>query len=324
MDIRYRLFEENDLAAVRTLWEENTTWGPLTAEMFNRYMVEWPLGPAGGVLAIDDASGEIVGQFAFVPSLVQVADRQLRAFRPAAPIIAKRVRFSSPNPLKHPAAGMYLHAVKALRARGDGLIYMVPDPRWMRFFRMFPGLVCGKFPLWSIPLPFAAPLALPAGLSAAPMTKWDGRVDRLWELGSRLHGCQVVRDAQTLSWRTGTGEYRVTGIHRGDELIGVVAARAKGDRQWLICDLLFADADDALIGVLAEAVNQGNEAAAAAPPERPIHKAAVLVTPIMERAARALGFTRDAYDFPLVIQILDRSISAADLAPDRWFVSAND
>ncbi len=324
MDIHYRLFEDNDLAAVRSLWEENTTWGTLTAEIFHRHMVESPLGPAGGVVAIDDASGEIVGQFAFVPSLVQVADRQLRAFRPAAPIIAKRVRFHSANPLKHPAAGMYLHAVDALRARGDGLIYMVPDPRWMRFFRMFPGLVCGKFPLWSIPLPVAVPLALPAGLSAAPLTSWDSRVDRLWEVGSRLHGCQVVRNAQALAWRTGTGEYRVTGIYRRDVLIGVVAARAKGDRQWLICDLLFADVDDALVGALAEAVNQGSEAATSAPPERPIRKAAVLVTPIMERAARALGFTRDAYDFPLVIQILDRSISAAELAPDRWFLSAND
>ncbi|MEO5580811.1 MAG: hypothetical protein ABIR58_09130 [Gemmatimonadaceae bacterium] len=189
---------------------------------------------------------------------------------------------------------------------------------------MFPGLVCGKFPLWSIPLPVAVPLALPAGLLIAPLTSWDSRVDRLWEVGSRLHGCQVVRNAQALSWRTGTGEYQVTGIYRGDALIGVVAARAKGDRQLLICDLLFADADDALAGALVAAVNQGSEASAAAPPERPIRKAAVLVKPIMERAARALGFTRDAYDFPLVIQILDRSISAAALAPDRWFLSAND
>lgn len=252
---------------------------------------------------------EIVGQFAFLPSLVQVADRQVRAFRPAAPIIAKRVRFHSVNPLKHPAAAMYSHAVKALRARGDGLIYMVPDPRWMRFLRMFPGLLCGKFPLWSIPLPVAVPLALPAGLSAAPLTSWDTRVDRLWNVGSSLHGCQVVRNAVALSWRIGTGEYQVTGIHRGDELVGVVAARAKGDRQWLICDLLFADVDDALVGALAVAVNQGSEAAAAAPPEKPIRKAGVLVTPIMERAVRRLGFTRDAYDFPLIIQILDRSIS---------------
>ncbi|MEO5580812.1 MAG: hypothetical protein ABIR58_09135 [Gemmatimonadaceae bacterium] len=65
MDIHYRLFEDNDLAAVRKLWEDNTAWGALPAETWHRHMVESPLGPGGGVLAIDGASGEIVGQFAF-------------------------------------------------------------------------------------------------------------------------------------------------------------------------------------------------------------------------------------------------------------------
>jgi len=38
----------------------------------------------------------------------------------------------------------------------------------------------------------------------------------------------------------------------------------------------------------------------------------------------SLGFYRDKYDFPMVIQILDTSLTTEQVAPTRWQASAND
>jgi hypothetical protein len=224
---------------------------------------------------------------------------------------------------------MYNYAVKALRARGDGLIYMVPDPRWLRLFKMFPFLRCGTFPLWKLPLPLDRPLPAGDGYSAARLTDFDDpRIDHLWERFRRLHPCQVVRDSRTLPWKLSEPGYEVVGVERGGErgdLVGLAAARRRGDRQWLLCDVVTADAGEALRETIVAAVHVGHEQAlTAAGTAKPIHKIAVLATPVMEPVLRGLGFVRDAYDFPLAVHLLDPSLTKHDINPARWYVSAND
>lgn len=325
MKLDYRLHRDEDLPELQRLWEESTTWGTLTAEIWRQHVVEAPLGGASIVVATDPADGRIVGEFAFIPSVVSVQGRELRSFRPAAPVVSKELRFRSVNPLEHPAAAMYLYAVKALRERGDGLIYMIPDPRWVRFFRMFPNLQGGSYPLWKLDLPLSEPLPLPLGYTGEELTDLEGeRIDRLWSAWSSFYTCLVVRDSRSLPWKIGSGEYTVLGIEKGGELVGLVASRYKGDRQWLICDVLAADLDQSLRATLAAVSNFANEQVRTAPPDRPIHKTAVLVAPAMEAAARSLGFVRDDYDFPMIVHILDPAIRKQDVAPEKWYVSAND
>lgn len=327
MPLEYRLIEPEDLPALQKLWVEETEWGRLTEHIYQRAVVEAPLGGVSGTVATDAETGQIVGQFAFVPSLVTVKGREYRAFRPGAPIIARSQRFRSPNPLAHPAVAMYMHAVKALRERGDGLIYMVPDPRWVRLFKMFPKFQAGKFPLWRLDLPLTREIEMPKNFTAAPLAALDdARVDRLWAAWSRFHSCSVVRDSRMLPWKIGDGEYTVLGIERtgSDELAGLVASRRKGDRQWLVCDVLAADDAESLRATFIAVVRLANVRAQSADPSRPINKVTVLVTPIIEPTLRALGFVRDAYDFPVIVHILNSSISKEDVAPANWYVSAND
>ena len=221
---------------------------------------------------------------------------------------------------------MYNYAVKALRARGDGLIYMVPDPRWLRLFKMFPFLRCGSFPLWQLPLPLGGPLPQGDGYSASRLTSFDDpRIDGLWERARRLHHCLVVRDTRTLPWKLGEPGYEVVGVECGGELVGLAAGRRRGDRQWLLCDVVTADAGDAMRETILAAVNVAHERALeAVATAKPIRKVAVLATPLLEPALRSLGFLRDAYDFPLVVHVLDRSLTRRDIDPARWYVSAND
>ena len=323
MRLSYRLVQNEDLPGLQELWKEHSGWGQLAEVMWQRYIVE---GGASGTVAIDVETGRIVGEFIFMPSLISVNGREVRGFRPGAPLLAKSLRFQSANPFKHPVVAMYRYAVKALRERGDGLIYMVPDPRWVRLFKMFPFLQAGSFPLWRLDLPLASPLPLGEGFTAAPLTTWDERVDRLWEAARKLHGCMVVRNARTLPSKLGLAEHEIIGVERNGELVGLTASRQRKDEeQWLVCELLAADDADALRATIASVANLANskvQESLAKP--KPIRKVTLLVTPSMESAVRSLGFVRDNYNFPLVVHVLDESLPAEHVKPERWYVSAND
>lgn len=326
MRVEYHFYQDADAPELERLWAEQTDWGQATLQQLNRWFARAPFGKPKIVVAVDGGSGAVVGQFRFMPTLVQVDGVEVSAVRPFGTIVSPELRagVTSANPFRQPAVAMYQLAVKELRAQGVGLIHMTPDPRWVRLFRMFPFLQCGSFPLWSRPLPLDGATSMPAGYAAAPLAAWDSRVDELWRAASRLHGCSLVRNARTLEWKVGTGEYVVTAVERGGELVGLVASRRKGDRQWLVCDLLAADGGEALRATLAAACEVAHAEAAAAPPERTLNKVALLATPVLAVAARELGFSPDDYTFPAVVHALDASIARDDVAPARWYVSAND
>ena len=316
-----------ELPGLERLWREATAWGEQALDQLNPWFMKAPFGKPSMVVARDQDSGDIVGQFRFIPSRVSVDGREIRAYRPFGTIVSKAMRDAvvSNNPFDQPAVAMYRHAVNELQTRGEQLIYMVPDPRWVRLFKMFPFVQSGSFPLWSLRLPLQDPPPVADGYHAGPLGDWtDGRVDRLFTAARRLHGCMVMRDSESLHWKLGHAEYTVTAIEYRNELVGLVAARLKGDRQWLVCDLLAADDGDALRATLAAAVRVAHAECLERGGEQAIHKVAVLVTSVMEPAVRELGFVRDAYDFPLVVHVLDDSLRADEVSPARWYVSAND
>jgi hypothetical protein len=328
MKIRYQCYQSY-VPGLERLWEEETDWGTLTEDL-KQWFFETPGDKPYIVAAHDEDSGDIVGQFLFLPSLVCVNGCEVRAIRPFGTIVSTALRGAvrSPNPLHQPAAAMYLHAVKELQARHYRLVHMLPNPAWARFFRMLPFLHSASFPLWSLRLPLAADapaLALGDGFTNAPPPSWDdGRVNRLWQTWSGFHACSLVRDARILPWKIKLSGYHLTAVERNGELVGLAASRQKGEGQYLICDLLAADMGDALRATLAAVVNRGHMESMVVPSNKPIRKVALLVTPRMEPVVRDLGFERDAYNFSLTIHILDPTLSKEEVDPKHWYVSAND
>lgn len=324
--IEYRPFQHADLPKLETLWLHDTTWGSITPRMWRDFVIEAPLGPPAGVIAIDTANGDVVGQFPFIRALVQVDGQVHRAFRPAAPILSKRVSglLQLANPFGHPVAEMYTRTMDVIRAEGPGLVYMVPDPRWVRFLKMFTGLQSGKVPLFSLPVPLAASLAMPHGYEAAPLEAFDARVDDLWRVASAQHGVALVRDAAALRWKIGRGDWEVIGVTKAGTLVGLAASRQKGDRQWLVGDIFASDTDEALRATLVAVAHLADRRSREASPDRPVNKVALAVTPAMLAAVTAVGFTRDAYDFPLVVQAFGDGCPDDAVAPARWYISAND
>ncbi len=336
MALKVEFHEVADLPGLERLWREETDWGEET-QALRRWFMEAPFGKPSVVTAEDERTGKMVGQFRFMPSRVSFGGREVSAVRPFGTIVTKEAHEAAEGrgTLDNPIAVMYLRAVEEFRARGAGLLYIVPDERWVGLFkrwasalRMFQ-IEYASFPLWSLPLPLspstAAPLPLGEGFTASPLRDWDdGRVDGLWAASRHLHGCMLVRDAKLLRWKLANAEHAVTAVERGGELAGLVASRAKGDRQWLVCDLLAADAGDSLRATLAAAANVAHAESLARTGAQEIRKVAVLATPLMEPAVQSLGFARDDYDFPLVVHLLDESLSIEDFHPSRWYVSAND
>ena len=331
MGLTLEFHEVADSPDLDRLWEEETDWGGQSQEL-RRWFMEAPFGKPAVVVASDAETGKAVGQFRFLPTCVSVNGRDVRAVRPFGTIVTKAAHEAAGarKVLENPIARMYLRGADEFRARGFGLMYIVPDERWVGLFKrwalalkMFK-IKYASFPLWSLPLPLpSGPLPLGEGFTEMPLGTEDERIDRLWEAARKLHACMVVRDVRTLRWRMAQAIYSVTGVERDGELVGLVAAREKGDRQWLVCDLLAVD-EVALRATLAAAANVGHKESTTRGETNQLRKIAVLATPFMESIVRSLGFARDDYDFPLVVHVLDKSLSADDVKPERWYVSAND
>ena len=126
-----------------------------------------------------------------------------------------------------------------------------------------------------------------------------------------------------LRWRVGVPLYDVTAVERYGELVGLVAGREK-DGQWTVCDLLARDTGPALRTTLAAACNLGHVQSLLPNRKNPLRKVALLTTTALAPVAADLGFARDAYDYLLLVRVLDPSIANEDAAPDRWYVSDNE
>jgi hypothetical protein len=330
MSYIYRMSTKDDQAALIRLWSEHSGWGEITPDTWAQLFLGGPFGPAWVAVMQESESGEIVGQTAFLPRLVCVKGRRVSAARLYALILARSVRghrFGALNPLAHPLVAMLRCATAALKAEGIGLIFTLPNPNLMQIFRAL-SFFESSFPLWSLPLPLGQPLPLPAGYTVGPLRAWDERVDRLWARASGLYDCLVVRDARVLAHKARDDDYTVTAVECGGELVGLAeTVQAKVGFQ-VIFGVLTADAGAALEATLKAACNTAHAAAVNTPTDAPrqkrVPKVGVLATPLAQPVLQRLGFERDYYDFWLTLTVLDSGVDESDVAPEKWYVSAND
>ena len=188
---------------------------------------------------------------------------------------------------------------------------------------MVPGFQHDTFPHWSIPLPLGRPFTLSSGYEAAELATWDEHVDRIFERTAAEYKCIVVRNAETFPKKSGPPEYTVLGVYRSGELVGAVASKQKGDRQWLICDFIAAD-KEATTETLKAVCNFANDRATDPHFVPPLHKAGILATPNLLPILEQLGFKKDDYTFHLFVMLFGNELSKEDVHPSGWYVSAND
>jgi hypothetical protein len=219
---------------------------------------------------------------------------------------------------------MYNHAIDHFRSTGIGLVHMLPDPRWARAFRLLSGIQTGNFPLWSISLPLTEKFTLPEGYMVRPIEANDEKINLLWEKNSALYGCSLLRNTKTLSYKTSHGDYHLIGVFYNNELVGLTASVVKEkDKQWLICDMISVDGEE-ILSVLMKATSNAAHDFVTLQTGSKIGKAAILATLLIEKNIEKLGFKKENYKFPIVVQLLDPKLSKQQVAPERWYASAND
>jgi hypothetical protein len=222
---------------------------------------------------------------------------------------------------------MYTYAAKHFTNEGVSLIHMVPDPRWARVFHFIQGAAVGSFPLWSLKQWADMAFQLPAAYAVEDISPDDPRLDALWNQSMHLHGCSIVRNSSFLPWKLSHGDYKLIGVTHHDKLIGFSASLYKPkDKQWLICDLLAQNGDQALsITLQATCARAASFKLNLSEEEQAnLQKVAILATPLIEKTIAGMGFEKDNYKFPVVIHVLNSEIPRKEFAPERWYVSAND
>lgn len=328
MKTTYRAYTSDDIDQLVDFWNENAGWDVISRNDWERRFYHTPFGPTSIILALEQESQEIVGQFMFIPTTVAVDGQQIKAFRPFAPVLKKSLRtISGMLPSMEYIRKMYNFATKHFVNEGVSLIYIMPDPRWARLFYLIPGATVGNFPLWTLKQWSAIASQLPEGYSAEDISPDDSRLDELWNQSVHLHGCSIVRNSTFLPWKLSHHNYQLTGITHNHQLIGFSASLYKHtDKQWLICDVVARNGDEALrITLQASCARAALFRSAMSPEEQgDLQKVAILATPLIERVVAEIGFEKDNYKFPLVVHALDGGIPKKDLAPERWYVSAND
>jgi hypothetical protein len=242
------MYTEADIPHVCRLWSDHTEWGKIDEETWRARLVTTPYGDSPVVVAEDDETGLIVGHLAASRTLVQVDDVILPAARPGAAILKPEYRrlVHSPDPNDQPVIAMYNFAVGARRDAGIAFMYMLPNPAWRRLIRMLPAMRCESFPLWSRPLPLGEPIPLEAGYTAGMLPADTTQIDDLWASSRRVHDCQSVKDSTSLIWRLTRDDSHLLTVEYGGVLVGLVTSQPRGDRQWLIGDLVVRDLTDAL------------------------------------------------------------------------------
>jgi hypothetical protein len=307
------------------LWARSTDWGELTPERLNHFAVNAPGGSASVVTAAAE-SGDLVGATFFVPLRVMVRGREVRAHRPTAFLLDPSVRLGmvSADPTRHPIMAMYFFAVDQFRARGDSMLVTIPNPRWARILKAIPGMRTAIFPLMSLSVPLTEPFPENGDFSFRPLENFDSRIDLLGAAVAAQYNCTILRDARSIEWKAKRGVVDVTAVEKNGALVGVVVSRKKGDRQWLICEILAAGAEDVLMMSVIAATQAGHLRAITETSSKSIEKVAILATPRMMPVLDRLGFVRDAWDFPLAVHPLDSSLSGEDIAPGGWYVTGDD
>ena len=325
MNTAYRMYTVDDIDALVQFWKENAGWDQIDRKEWERRFYHTPYGNASVALAEDVDSGSIVGQFLFIPTVISIDGKEVKGFRPFAPVVKESVRTElGLMTLMEIVLKMYNYAMDEFKKEGVGVIHMLPDPRWSKAFEFIPDVQVGYFPLWSLALPLQQKFILPDAYTVSPIKPNDERIDILCEKNNKLYGCIFSRNTVTLPWKTSHGDYRLIGIFNNEELAGVAVSIFKpNDKQWLICDMITADAEEAMDATLKAACNEAQDFMAAND-ETVIQKIAILATPLIQKKIEGLGFKNDNYRFPIVIQALDTSLSKEQVAPERWYASAND
>jgi hypothetical protein len=328
MEINTRSSTLADRPQLVQFWGEHSGWGEMDENTWDSNFGRTPYGPSVRVLAEIKESGELIGQFIFLPMPVVIAGREALAYRAFAPIVKSDLRLRDDSfSLQGVILQMYLYAAEHLSQAGAELIYSIPDPRWARLFAMAPFFAMSTFPLMNRPLALSTDAPDAQETKVGALSFHDARIDDLWVQNQNRYDCLALRNQVFLNWKNSHRAYELSGVWGAkNELIGAfVSIRKIQQKQALICDVLCSAKPKAFAQTIRAAVQFLQEQESRLSVDEPrLEKIAILAIPGMVPTLETLGFAPDQYRFHLVVHALHPGLDPASIAPERWYISAND
>jgi len=318
---------EEDIDAMAEFWSDNSGWDVIDRNEWKRRFVNTAFGQAVVALGLDEETNKIIGQFIFIPTNISVKGKEIIAYRPFAPVLQKtlQTKFGITSLLtgQHPLLKMYKIVWERLAKQGTTLIYILPDPRWSRVLQAFPFIMTHRFSLWSRFLTDSDNTAIGDNITILKITPSDPAIDLLWQQAASVYSCSIVRNSQSLPWKTSHGNYQVCLVKKNIETVGLfVYIYKQRDDQWLICDMIVKDTADSLYITLNAACNTIEQENG----KNGVNgKIAILATSVIEEIIRQIGFQKENYQFTLAVHVLNKDqIDNNDVSPANWYISAND
>ncbi len=327
MKINCRLYTPPDTDKLIELWNENAEWGTIDREQWEKVFYKTPFGPSTIVIATNGKTDEVLAQFVFIPTRINVNGREVQAFKPCAPIVKRCVREDlGLTTLFSYILKMYKFATKHFVSQGIYLLHMMPDTRWVRGFQLIPGIQMAHFPLWCLPLDKKLPEQLPDGYTIENISPDDPRINELWAKSSRLHDCGIIRETDFLTFKLSHRNYQYLGITCNSRIAGFAAYLYHPEiRGIIICDVLAED-EQALKLTTKIACSKAYDLKLSLSDEDQVkcEKVSILATPPIEKIVAEMGLVKNKYKFSLVVHVLSKELSKKEVSPERWYVSAND
>ncbi len=321
--LEFREYQPEDLPAIRALWRDDAEWGDVTPEMWQRWYVDIPNGPALIVVG-EDAEGRIVAQTAMTPLRLVVDDEECRALLVAAPIISRRLQGLSSLSAAHPVVRMLMACNKLGTEKGYAAIVAMPRQTWLQLLKLAPLIGVARFHgerfnCSELILNQEAPAPpTPSRLQVQLIEQFGPQYMELWEAARRnlpIH-CGVIREPAYLNYRNGGHLCLEMRSAADDQLVGYVAVRKDGqvmdmlarDRAWL-ADILNAT----WWYVACEADAQWKSK---------MRSLRFMRTPLISEQLDAMPFKTIRFRFAFACRPLDYRLTSR-LDPARWYLTPN-
>ena len=136
--LTYRIFNENDIPGILSLWEKFSGWGEISEKQFKDWHINTPNGPCTIVIA-QTQDGEIIGQMVFRPTMVLINGSKVVGYRVMAPILNNNFRESDLRSYDHPSHCMIRLGNAHAIANNIQVIFFSPSIGWVPILKVFPG-----------------------------------------------------------------------------------------------------------------------------------------------------------------------------------------
>jgi hypothetical protein len=320
--LTYRPFEKRDEEGILRLWEEESGWGAITMEQFNRWVLQSPYGESYLVVAVDDEN-IVRGQLFLSPSRVLANGRVLKSIKVSAPILHGSLRQSNLRSAEHPAINLIRKGMEVARADGYQLLYSFPAYGWIPVIQFIGRVVpypCETkgYDCFAVSLEDESTLKLSdTKYTVSLIENYTEEHSALWEQCVQHFpiNCAVSREHRGLNRLTGNAFRLETRLTSDNTLIGFMSIKKDG----LMLDLIAKNQED--LKTTFEQTIRACHLHTPNNPDLPFKKLKGMMTPETEKLLEAVPFVKEDFHFAFGYFLLDTNLDPETLKISRWYLT---